>query len=102
MPNLSALNFICSADSSPETYRTLPSPCTLSQSCKIKVDLPIPGSPPSRTSEPLTKPPPNTLSNSPIPVCVRIASFPITSFKDLGVTFFLSPELVVSFEIFSS
>ena len=44
--NLSALNLICSADSSPETYNTLPSPLILSHICKIKVDLPIPGSPP--------------------------------------------------------
>ena len=83
---------------------TFPSPCTLSHSCNINVDFPIPGSPPSNTRDPFTKPPPNTLSSSPIPVCVRIASFPITSFKILGVTilFFLSPEPVVSFEIFSS
>ena len=46
IPNLSALNFICSADSSPDTYKTFPSPFTLSQICKINVDLPIPGSPP--------------------------------------------------------
>ena len=44
--SLSALNFICSADSSPDTYRTFPSPFILSQSSKINVDFPIPGSPP--------------------------------------------------------
>ena len=36
----------------------------LSQICKIKVDLPIPGSPPSKVRDPFTKPPPSTLSNS--------------------------------------
>ena len=72
--NLSALNFICSADSSPETYKTFPSPLTLSQSCKIKVDFPIPGSPPTNTKEPLTNPPPNTLSSSAYPVEVLCAS----------------------------
>ena len=46
IPNLSALIFICSADSSPDTYNTLPSPFTLLHICNIKVDLPIPGSPP--------------------------------------------------------
>lgn len=48
IPSLSALIFICSADSSPETYKTFPSPFTLSQICKIRVDLPIPGSPPKK------------------------------------------------------
>ena len=32
------------------------------------VDLPIPGSPPTRTSEPGTSPPPRTRSSSPIPI----------------------------------
>lgn len=31
IPSLSALIFICSADSSPDTYKTFPSPFTLSQ-----------------------------------------------------------------------
>src|SRR3712207_7218452 len=34
----------------------------------FRSDLPIPGEPPSRTSEPGTMPPPSTRSNSPIPV----------------------------------
>ena len=46
IPSLSALIFICSADSSPEMYKTFPSPFTLSHICRIKVDFPIPGSPP--------------------------------------------------------
>ena len=64
IPSLSALSFICSADSSPDTYKTFPSPFILSHICKINVDFPIPGSPPSNTSEPFTNPPPNTLSSS--------------------------------------
>ncbi len=38
------------------------------------VDLPIPGSPPSRITEPRTKPPPVTRSNSAMPDAVRGAS----------------------------
>ena len=43
--NLSDRIFICSADSSPDMYKTFPSPFTLSHICKIRVDFPIPGSP---------------------------------------------------------
>ena len=34
----------------------------------VSVDLPMPGEPPSRTSEPGTRPPPSTRSSSPMPV----------------------------------
>ena len=37
----------------------------------VSVDLPIPGEPPSSTSEPGTRPPPSTRSSSPIPVDIR-------------------------------
>ena len=37
----------------------------------VSVDLPMPGEPPSSTSEPGTIPPPSTRSNSPMPVCSR-------------------------------
>ena len=36
--------------------------------CSSSVDLPMPGSPPSSTSDPGTMPPPSTRSNSPMPV----------------------------------
>src|SRR5215510_15296514 len=36
--------------------------------CRSSVDLPMPGSPPSSTSEPGTTPPPRTRSNSSMPV----------------------------------
>ena len=104
IPNLSALNLTCSADSSPETYNTLPFPCTLLHSCRIRVDLPIPGSPPRSTNEPFTNPPPNTLFNSPIPVLILIVSFPSTLFNCRGVTFFFSafPPPLTLLLIFSS
>ena len=75
MSYLSDLIFICSADSSPETYKTFPSPLILSHICKINVDLPIPGSPPSNTSDPFTSPPPSTLFNSLNPVFILKVSF---------------------------
>ena len=37
----------------------------------VSVDLPIPGEPPSSTSEPGTSPPPSTRSSSPMPVDMR-------------------------------
>src|SRR5262245_7773164 len=39
--------------------------------CISSVDLPIPGSPPTRVTEPGTMPPPRTKSNSARPVCQR-------------------------------
>ncbi len=39
--------------------------------CSISVDLPIPGSPPTSTTEAGTKPPPSTRSNSAIPAWAR-------------------------------
>ena len=101
--NLSALNFICSADSSPDTYNTFPSPCTLSHNCKIKVDFPIPGSP-NNINEPFTNPPPRTLSNSEYPVEVLFASCPIYVFNGFGVLFIFFSILFSSvyFSIFCS
>ena len=97
--NLSALNLICSADSSPETYKTCPSPLILSQICKIKVDLPIPGSPPSNTKDPLTSPPPRTLSNSSNPVETLTSSFPTTSFNFKGLQLFFSAPATPSLSL---
>ena len=36
----------------------------LRASCRSNVDFPIPGSPPKRVTDPGTKPPPRTVSNS--------------------------------------
>ncbi len=41
------------------------------QTWMSSVDLPMPGSPPSSSTEPGTKPPPVTRSNSPMPVAMR-------------------------------
>src|SRR6266700_4865746 len=43
--------------------------------CVSKVDLPIPGSPPTRSTEPRTKPPPVTRSSSAMPEERRGASW---------------------------
>ena len=40
--------------------------------CVNRVDLPIPGSPPSSIREPGTIPPPSTVSNSDIPELMRV------------------------------
>src|SRR5205085_3202751 len=44
-----------------------------------KVDLPMPGSPPTNTTEPSTRPPPSTRSNSPMPVDTRVSLVRLTS-----------------------
>ena len=95
IPSLSALIFICSADSSPETYKTLPSPFILFDSCKIKVDFPIPGSPPSKVKEPFTRPPPSTLSNSSKPVDILVDKPFSTLVKGVGSTSFLIFDLPI-------
>ena len=41
--------------------------------CNKMVDLPMPGSPPINTTEPVTKPPPKTRSNSAMPVAKRVS-----------------------------
>ena len=87
IPSLSALIFTCSADSSPDTYKTFPVPVILSQSSRISVDLPIPGSPPKRTKEPFTKPPPKTRFNSPIPVSILVSVLPTTLSNTCGEAF---------------
>src|SRR5690554_1923196 len=51
--------------------------------CSRMVDLPIPGSPPISTTEPVTRPPPNTLSSSDEPLGWRGVSSVETSAKVL-------------------
>src|SRR5258706_11462 len=68
---------ICSGDSSPETYSVDTPTCSSRVAhCSNSVDFPIPGSPPTRTTDPGTMPPPNTKSNSFNPVGQR-ASAPL-------------------------
>ncbi len=84
-PILSALILIWDADSSPETYKIfIPIWPKFSAICSSKVDLPIPGSPPTRTSEPLTSPPPKTTFNSAMPVLKRFSFVISISFNDSG------------------
>ena len=59
-------------DSSPVTYKVFqPLRCKPSIACNSKVDLPMPGSPPIKTTPPWTMPPPKTRSSSSWPVGVR-------------------------------
>ena len=73
-PILSARSLICLSDSSPDMYNTFFDSARLRHTCKRSVDFPIPGSPPTSTSEPLTIPPPSTLSSSEYPVSVLSSS----------------------------
>src|SRR3954469_12039754 len=50
----------------------------------VSVDLPMPGEPPSSTSEPGTRPPPSTRSSSPMPVCSRGTRSTATSRSGTG------------------
>ena len=70
----------CSALSSPLTYRTLaPVFPTAKATCNINVDLPMPGSPPSKTTPPGTEPPPSTRLSSLSPMSRRGNSETLTS-----------------------
>src|SRR6056297_3010838 len=59
--------------------------------CKIKVDLPIPGEPPIKIKDPSTIPPPKTLSNSDKDVGMRFFWDPVISASDsiLGISILL-------------
>ena len=71
-PRRSARRRICAGDSSPDTYSVeRPAPARCPSAIPVRVDLPIPGEPPSSTSDPGTSPPPSTRSNSPMPVGSR-------------------------------
>ncbi len=69
--SLSALSLIWLADSSPDMYNMPASVFRVSHICRSSVDFPMPGSPPTSISDPLTTPPPSTRSNSFIPVWLR-------------------------------
>ena len=72
----SARSLICFSDSSPDIYSTsCPSSASFWHTCKRRVDLPMPGSPPTSTREPGTIPPPKTRSSSCIRVVTRSSSF---------------------------
>jgi len=50
----------------------------------VSVDLPMPGEPPSSTSDPGTRPPPRTMSSSPMAVLSRGARSALTSRNGTG------------------
>ena len=85
-PSRRARSFSCPTDSSPETYSTLANCPKLWQIWSIRVDLPMPGAPPTSTREPFTAPPPSTRSSSPMPVENRISCPPSASFKWIAFT----------------
>ena len=75
-PMRSARSLICFSDSSPDIYSTsCPSSASFWHTCKSRVDFPMPGSPPTRTREPGTIPPPSTRSSSCIWVVTLSSSF---------------------------
>ena len=70
----------CSADSSPEQYSAADSGLPHRwATCSARVDLPIPGSPPSSTTDPGTRPPPRTRSTSARPELCRPGSTAATA-----------------------
>ena len=73
----------CCWDSSPVTYSAGMRLAMLHRVCSRIVDLPMPGSPPISTTEPSTRPPPNTRSNSPEAVEKRGISSTLTSARVL-------------------
>ena len=69
------------SDSSPVTYSDGRVCDICAIACSSRVDLPMPGSPPTSTTAPSTSPPPSTRSNSPMPVETRASSLLRTSFN---------------------
>ena len=84
IPNRRARILICAADSSPDTYRTVPFVASAADACMRSELFPMPGSPPSSTHDPCTIPPPSTRSNSPMPVTIRSSASAGTSPSAIG------------------
>ena len=81
-PIRSARRRTCAADSSPVIYSTDlfdQVEATFPATSNKRVDLPTPGSPANKTTDPATRPPPRTRSSSPIPVGMNLASAISTS-----------------------
>ena len=72
-PSRSARRRTWAGDSSPAISSTRARPASFASSAAVRLDLPMPGSPASRTIEPGTSPPPSTRSSSPMPVRRRFA-----------------------------
>src|SRR5690606_25441173 len=69
------------SDSSPVTYSAGSCAAICATACSSRVDLPMPGSPPTSTTAPSTRPPPSTRSSSPMPVDTRTSAVWLTSFS---------------------
>src|SRR6266705_2585203 len=83
----------CSGDSSPDTYSVVtPARSRRAAHCSSSVDFPIPGSPPTRTTDPGTTPPPSTKSNSARPVRHRPTPPPSTADRRTGGLPVRSPD----------
>ena len=78
-PRRAARSFTCAVDSSPVTSSARRSREIAASAISRSVDFPTPGSPPTRTSEAGTSPPPSTRSSSGTPVGIRAASSTSTS-----------------------
>ena len=106
VPIRSARILICCKDSSPDTYNIARFLLDrFLHTCNNKVDLPIPGSPPTNTSDPLTIPPPSTRSNSFMDVEIRSSS--ADEMADNGIGFassnaFFTPAVEVFLSTISS
>ena len=66
-PSRAARMRIWAVASSPRRREVLARPGHRAAACNSSVDLPIPGSPPTRIAQPGTSPPPSTRSNSAMP-----------------------------------
>ncbi len=85
----------CASDSSPVTYKEGSRAPIAATACSSRVDLPMPGSPPTSTTAPGTSPPPSTRSSSPMPVDTRASSVRVTSLSTVtfgGSTLPAQPE----------
>jgi hypothetical protein len=80
----SARILICRSLSSPDMYSTFSAGMFMAN-CSIRVDLPMPGSPPISTKLPGTIPPPNTRLNSLSGVSKRLSSSNTTSATKTGL-----------------
>ena len=85
-PILCARILICCKDSSPEIYNTIMR-CALNfwHTCKSSVDFPMPGSPPTSTSDAGTIPPPSTRSSSGKPLAKRSSRCNVMSLSTTGL-----------------
>ena len=79
----SARSLSCRALSSPDTYNTFRSGMR-NTVCNTRVDLPMPGSPPNKTNEPGTMPPPSTRFSSSSCMSRRASSVPAMSDRGRG------------------